>query len=36
MKQKTETINTLTQELYTIKMLQEETLQERSGLKVKH
>lgn len=36
MKQKTEKINTLTQDLHTIKALQEETLREKSSLQVKH
>lgn len=35
MKQKTEKINILTQDLHTIKALQEETLHEKSSLQVK-
>ena len=34
-KQKTEKINTLTQDLHTVKASQEETLRERSNLEVK-
>lgn len=33
-KQKTERINTLTQDLYTVKASQQETLRERSNLEV--
>jgi len=35
LKQKTEKINTLTQDLHTIRALQEETSRERSNLEVK-